>query len=81
MSPEMQEITNILRDGAKARMSLEQIIQVEMGAWKTSEKRKWMMTGERYYKNKTDILKRERTAIGENGCKEIVGNLANNKLV
>ncbi|AQZ48963.1 phage portal protein [Paenibacillus larvae subsp. pulvifaciens] len=77
----MQEITNILRDGAKARMSLEQIIQVEMGAWKTSEKRKWMMTGERYYKNKTDILKRERTAIGENGCKEIVGNLANNKLV
>ncbi|MDT2249032.1 hypothetical protein P7H16_21850 [Paenibacillus larvae] len=40
MSPEMQEITNILRDGAKARMSLEQIIQVEMGAWKTSEKRK-----------------------------------------
>jgi len=81
MSPEMQGILKIIQDGANSAMTLEQIIQAEISEWKTSEKRKWMITGDRYYRNKTDILKRERMAIGAGGAKEPVGNLANNKLV
>ncbi|XOS93826.1 phage portal protein [Brevibacillus laterosporus] len=81
MSREMQEIERILRQGAMSTATTEQIIQIEINEWKTSEKRQWMLAGEQYYRNKTDVLKRERTAIGTNGCKEIVGNLANNKLV
>ncbi|OPA76972.1 phage portal protein [Paenibacillus selenitireducens] len=77
----MQEISRILQNGAASAMNLEQIIQTEISEWKTSEKRKLMLVGARYYRNRTDIMDRERTAIGENGVKEIVGNLANNKLV
>ncbi|MFC6546822.1 phage portal protein [Cohnella cellulosilytica] len=65
---------------ARTAATLEQIIQLEIGDWRKSDKRKWMEIGERYYRNKPDILERQRTAIGASGAKEIVGNLANNKL-
>jgi len=80
MTEEMRRITSIIEAGAMSAMTIEQIIQTEVGEWKNAEKRKWMLTGERYYRNKTDVLDRERTAIGANGAKEQVGNLANNKL-
>ncbi|MBJ6360860.1 phage portal protein [Paenibacillus sp. GCM10012307] len=77
---QQKEIENIIIRGAKTAATLEQIIQLEIGDWRKSDKREWMGIGERYYRNKTDILDRERTAIGASGAKEIVGNLANNKL-
>lgn len=79
-SKEQQEVEEIIIRGARAAATLEQIIQLETGEWRSSEKRKWMEIGERYYRNKTDILERERMAIGESGAKEPVANLANNKL-
>lgn len=81
MSPEMQEITRILENGALSAMTIEQIINQEISEWKTSKKRKQMIEGDQYYRNKTDILDRERTVIGEDGREMIVTNLANNKLV
>src|SRR5690606_38981749 len=77
---EQKEIENIIIRGAKSAATLEQIIQLEIGDWRSSEKLKWMEIGDRYYRNKTDIHERKRTAIGASGAKEIVGNLANNKL-
>ncbi|WP_240421644.1 phage portal protein [Paenibacillus periandrae] len=80
LNGEMQNIERILKEGAQSAATIEQIIQLETGEWRNSAKRKWMSIGERYYRNKTDILSRKRTAIGESGAKEFVGNLANNKL-
>ncbi|NGP60069.1 phage portal protein [Paenibacillus thiaminolyticus] len=76
----MKNIERILREGAMSEANLNQIIQIEIGDWLKSKKREWMLTGERYYRNETDILERVRTAIGASGAKEPVGNLANNKL-
>ncbi|QTH44951.1 phage portal protein [Cohnella sp. LGH] len=77
---EQRELENIIIRGARTAATLEQIIQLEIGDWRKSDKRMWMEIGERYYRNKTDIYDRQRTAIGASGAKEIVGNLANNKL-
>lgn len=77
---EQKEIESIIIRGAKAAATLEQIIQMEISDWENSDKRKWMGIGERYYRNKTDIMDRKRTAIGSTGRKENVDNLANNKL-
>ncbi len=78
---QQKEIENIIIRGARTAATLEDIIQLETGDWKKSEQLHWMDVGERYYRNKTDILERKRTAIGPSGAKEVVGNLANNKLV
>jgi len=80
LNGEMQNIERILREGAMSAATLEQIISLETSEWQNSEKRKQMLIGDQYYRNKTDILKRTRTAIGATGAKEIVGNLANNRL-
>ncbi|MCC8435467.1 phage portal protein [Brevibacillus sp. M2.1A] len=75
-----EHIDSILIKGRLSAMSIEQIINQEVSEWKSSQKRKWMLTGERYYRNKTDILERQRMAVGESGALEPVANLANNKL-
>lgn len=79
-SDQQQEVEDIIIRGARSAATREQIIQIELGDWRASEKRKWMEIGERYYRTKTEILDRERMAIGESGAKEPVANLANNKL-
>lgn len=78
---ENEQIAQIIRGGAVSAMNLEQIISLEVSEWKTSKRRADMRKGESYYRNKTDILDRERTAIGASGAKEVIGNLADNKLV
>ncbi|MGK5512040.1 phage portal protein [Brevibacillus formosus] len=75
-----EHIDSIIIKGKLSAMSIEQIINQEVSEWKASQKRKWMLTGERYYRNKTDILERQRMAVGESGALEPVANLANNKL-
>ncbi|PZM63496.1 phage portal protein [Paenibacillus dendritiformis] len=79
-SDQQQEVEDIIIRGARSAATLEQIIQIEIGDWRASKKRTWMEIGERYYRTKTEILDRERMAIGESGAKEPVANLANNKL-
>ncbi|WP_019123803.1 phage portal protein [Brevibacillus massiliensis] len=77
---QQEQIDSIILKGKMSAMTIEQIINQEVSEWRQSEKRKWMLIGERYYRNKTDILERQRTAIGASGAKEPVANLANNKL-
>lgn len=77
---EQEEIKKIIIRGAQSAATTEEIIQMELGAWQTSPKREWMTIGERYYRNKTDILTRSRTAIGSEGRRERVENLADNRL-
>ena len=63
------------------RISDEDYIVKELNRFKTSHKRKVMIDGEKYYKGIHDILKKERTVIGENGEPVAVDNLPNNKVV
>jgi SPP1 family phage portal protein len=77
---QQDQIDSIILKGKMSAMTIEQIINQEVSEWRQSEKRKWMLIGERYYRNKTDILERQRTVIGASGAKEPVANLANNKL-
>ncbi|AQZ46045.1 phage portal protein [Paenibacillus larvae] len=74
----MSEILENLKKNAP--MSLEKIIQKEIDQWLQSPQRRLMVTGEKYYKNKPDILNRKRQVVGEDGELEEVQNLANNRL-
>ena len=47
----------------------------------SSERREWMIRGEKYYEGDQDILYYERTIIGEGGNCTTVDNLPNNKIV
>ncbi|AFL99509.1 phage portal protein, SPP1 family [Desulfitobacterium dehalogenans ATCC 51507] len=78
---ENERIATIIKAGSKTAMSLEQIISLEISEWKTSKCRQAMLKAEDYYRNKTDILSKVRTVIGESGAKEPIGNLADNRLV
>lgn len=75
-----QQIDSIILNGKQSAMKVEDIINQEVSEWESSEKLKWMLIGERYYRNKTDILERQRMAVGQSGALEPVANLANNKL-
>lgn len=77
---QMQEIEQRIITGKTSAMDLEDIIQQEICNWEASDELKWMRIGQRYYRNQTDILNRERTVVGESGALEPVANLANNKL-
>ena len=74
------DIEKMIKEGAHAAMSLEEIIQLEVSDWLTSKKRKGMRTGEEYYRNQNAIRKRERKVIGEGGIELPARNLANAKL-
>ena len=63
------------------RITDEQYIINEINHFKSSQRRKAMLDGEKYYAGKHDILSRVRTVIGENGELEEVKNLPNNRIV
>lgn len=77
---QQEQIDSIILKGKRSEMDIKQIINESFSEWQSSEKLKWMQIGERYYRNKTDILNRPRLAVGESGALEPVTNLANNKL-
>ncbi|OMD04759.1 phage portal protein [Paenibacillus odorifer] len=62
-------------------MTDEEIIKQEIDDWLSSQERRDMLAGERYYRNKADILERKRMTIGEGGALIEAKNLANNKIV
>lgn len=76
-----QEVIRIIEAGAAAAMTDEEIIKQEIDDWLSSQERKDMIIGERYYRNKSDILDRKRMTIGEGGAQVEARNLANNKIV
>lgn len=64
-----------------APMTNREIAQQEVNDFKRSKRYEWMLTGEAYYRNQTEILNHKRYTIGEGGAKIEAINLANNKLV
>lgn len=76
-----QEVFKIIEDGAANAMTIEQIIKQEIDDWYNSQDRKDMLAGEKYYRNKSDILDRKRMTIGDGGAQIEAKNLANNKIV
>lgn len=76
-----EQIEQVIEDSAKRMMNLKDIILTEINEWEGSSERQLMLIGERYYRNDTDILKRQRKVVGASGALEPVANLANNKLV
>jgi SPP1 family phage portal protein len=80
LTPEMQEITAIIKAGAASAMSTVEIILQEINDWQSSPRRKLMLIGQRYYEMENDILQRKRYTIGEGGAQIEAINLANNKL-
>lgn len=77
----MQKIKHMLADGASSAMSWQEFLEREIARWKRSDERKAMLTGEKYYIGKQDILLRRRTAIGEGGELKEVANLPNNRII
>jgi SPP1 family phage portal protein len=76
-----EEVIRIIKAGAATAMTDEQIIKQEIDDWLSSHERKEMLAGERYYRNKGDIINRKRETIGEGGAMVEAVNLANNKIV
>lgn len=68
MNDQQDEIETILRTGAMSVMDLKQIVYSRVSEWRASDDYKAILEGERYYKNKPDILDRERKAVGESGA-------------
>ena len=62
-------------------MTQEQFYYNEIQEWLASGKRKIMIDSERYLDGDHDILKYERTMIGEDGTEEIIKNVPNNHVI
>lgn len=77
----MERIAGIIEDGANSRINDLTFLAREIHKWKESPFHQMQIDGERYYRGDHDILKRERTAIGDGGSLQRVDNLPNNKLI
>lgn len=78
--PIEQQFFNLrLREGRS--MTELEFYARELTAWETSPERREMIDGDRYYNGDHDILKRQRTAIGDEGKLIVVDNLPNNRIV
>ncbi|MEG2050901.1 MAG: phage portal protein [Oscillospiraceae bacterium] len=78
---ETDRINDRISKGSKTAMTDIEIIEEEIKDFKLSSKRTMMITGERYFDGKHDILNKKRTVIGEDGELTEVKNLPNNKIV
>lgn len=67
--------------GAEKVISNIKWLENEINKFKTSDKRKWMLTGEAYYDGEQEILERKRQVIGKGGRLEVNENLPNNKIL
>lgn len=76
----MLEIFNRLR-GLGTEVTDKQIIEHEIREFKASTKRRWMLTGERYFDGEHDIKAFKRETIGKDGKREVVENLPNHPIV
>ncbi|MFA1738454.1 phage portal protein [Lysinibacillus fusiformis] len=67
--------------GANSVISDIKWLENEINKFKSSEKRKWILTGEAYYEGNQEILERKRWVIGKGGRLEVNDNLPNNKIL
>lgn len=75
----MENIKQIIQSGAASSMTEKEVIEMDIKKWKSSEERREMLTGKKYYQGYHDILNRKRTVIGRDGVLTEVTNLPNNK--
>lgn len=75
------KVNNLIKQGARSRMSDKEFLEREIARWKNSPQRLLQIKGYLYYESEHDILARKRTMIGEGGKLEIVENLPNNRLI
>lgn len=66
---------------AEERMSDADFIVSEIKRFRLSKRFRDMWDGERYYRGDHDVLRKQRTAIGEDGELTEITNLPNNKIV
>ena len=78
---QMPYINSLIRRGAESRIKDDEFIIKELNEFMNSPKRADMIKGINYYRGMHDILKRERTVIGEDGTPEPVYNIPNNRIV
>ncbi|MEH6979211.1 phage portal protein, partial [Bacillus pseudomycoides] len=76
-----EELNDIITKGSKGIISNTRLLEKEISKFKSSDKRKWMITGEQYYEGQQDILTRKRQVVGRDGRLEIAENLPNNKIL
>ncbi len=72
---ETQRIGHLIQ--AHAAMTDEQRCSRLVAQWLSSKDRDWMLTGQRYYQNACDILRRKRWIVGEDGAPKIDPTLTN----
>lgn len=75
------KVTNLIKQGARSRMSDKEFLEKEIDRWKSSPQRVMQIKGHLYYENEHDILFRKRTMIGEGGKLVPITNLPNNHLI
>jgi len=75
------KLNSVLNKPQEQSPSNIKFLEYEINQWKRSNTRKMQIIGEEYYDDMHDILKRKRTAIGEDGELIEVENLPNNKVM
>lgn len=75
------EINRKINQGIRGRTVNEKEILNRVKEFAASNQRLNMIVGENYYIGKHDILRRKRTAIGEDGKTVVIENLPNNTIV
>ncbi len=77
----IMKISKFIWRGLHPKMTDKQFLEKEIDRWKLSPQRIMQIKGFLYYDNEHDILKRKRSAIGEDGKLQEVENLPNNRVV
>lgn len=81
LDKEIERVEELLKEGVSERTNDKSFLEREIIRFKSSRRRKMMIDGALYYEGKQDILRRKRTAIGEDGEPREVTNLPNNHIV
>ena len=66
MITEMEKIDFILKEGAKKNIGLKEFIKLQISDFESSDERKEMINGQKYYENITEILHKKRYYIDDN---------------
>lgn len=80
LSSDPERLNTIIREVPKV-ITDEEYVEKIINEFLSSEKRKEMINGERYYEGDHDILSSKRTVIGEGGKIVVVDNLPNNLII
>lgn len=76
----IDNINRIIREGAQSRMTEREFMEKEISLFLSSPERRMMVDGYRYYTGEQKILRKRRTAIGEDGKPVVLHNLPNSRL-